>query len=119
MYLTFSGVSAPAILKRSAAARAFAAAYTKKYGKITNPCTYYALAALQVVLEALKGSDGTAAGVRVKVLSGAGVSLGAKQNVLGTVLTINPRTGDVKVAEVSVLRIQGGVERPVTTLIAP
>jgi branched-chain amino acid transport system substrate-binding protein len=119
MYLTFSGVSAPAILKRSATARAFAAAYTKKYGKITNPCTYYALAALQVVLEALKGSDGTAAGVRVKVLSGAGVSLGAKQNVLGTVLTINPRTGDVKVAEVSVLRIQGGVERPVTTLIAP
>jgi len=119
MYVTFPGVDAATVLKRSAAARAFAAAYAKKYGKIRSAYTYYALAALQVVLAALKGSNGTAAGIRVKVLSGAGVSLGAKQNVLGSALAINPATGDVRSAEISVLRIQGGRESVLTRLIAP
>jgi len=119
MYLTFGGLDSAALLKRSAAARTFAAAYAKKYGKIMTSYAYYAVAALQVALAALKGSNGTAAGVRVKVLSGAGVSLSAKQNILGTALAINPATGDVKAAEVTVERIQSRRETAVTTLIAP
>jgi branched-chain amino acid transport system substrate-binding protein len=85
----------------------FLDAYTKRFK--AEPATMYAaygVVALQVVLAAIQSSDGTRAGVRNAVLSGAGVTVPAQQCVLGKSIHVDPTTGDVNAHDVSVGRIE-------------
>jgi branched-chain amino acid transport system substrate-binding protein len=69
-----------------------------------SPVSSYALhgvAAVQVVLEAVKHSDGTRAGVRNAVFSGRGVTVGVAISVLGRAFSIDRRTGDVTLKDVT------------------
>lgn len=109
--LTFSGLSQKAIAEKGGAAADFLAAYKAKYNaEPVSAFSIYGGAALQVILAAIEASDGTRAGVNNAVFSGAGISVPADKSLLGTEIAIDPATGDIKTASVTIYVVQGGAE---------
>jgi len=103
MYLTFPGLSTDPLRAKGGPGAKLLDAYKAKFG--ADPASSYALygvAAVQAIIEAIKKSDGTRAGVTKAVLSGGGVSVGADASVLGKELKIDPATGDVNVKDITV-----------------
>jgi branched-chain amino acid transport system substrate-binding protein len=110
-YLTYPGLSTDSLRARGGAASSFLAAYRARYG--SDPVSSYALyavAAVQVVLAAVEASDGTRQGVTKAVFSGAGITVPAKTSVLGQTVTIDPKTGDANIRDITVEVVKGGRE---------
>jgi branched-chain amino acid transport system substrate-binding protein len=110
-YITFPGLSTDQLRAKGGPGAKLLEAYKGKYGK--DPESSYALygvAAVQVILEAIKKSDGSRKGVQQAVFSGAGISVTADVSVLGKELKIDPMVGDVNVKDITVEVIKGNEE---------
>ncbi len=111
MYLTFAGLTTDQLRKAGGPGAQLLDSYKKKYG--ADPATNYALygvAAVQVILEAIKKSDGTRKGVTDAVFSGSGISIPAADSVIGKDINIDPKTGDTSAKDISVELVKGGQE---------
>ena len=78
IYLTFVGLTTDQLLATAGPGKDLLDAYKAKYG--AYPSTSYALygvEALQVILKAIEGSDGTRKSATAQVLSGAGIDIPA------------------------------------------
>lgn len=111
-YLTFAGKDQSSLIAAGGKAAAITAAYKAAVGS-DPPSSYclYGVQALQVILKAIEGSDGTRKGVQQQVFSGAGISLSAAESILGKDLKIDPKTGDVDVIDITVLKMTSGEEK--------
>jgi branched-chain amino acid transport system substrate-binding protein len=110
-YLTFAGLTTSQLREAGGAGAKLLDAYKAKYG--ADPSTNYALygvSAVQVILEAIKKSDGTRAGVRNSVFEGDGITIAAADSVLGKDIKIDPKSGDVNAIDISIEIMKGGVE---------
>jgi branched-chain amino acid transport system substrate-binding protein len=110
-YLTFAGLTTSQLREAGGAGAKLLDAYKAKYNK--DPDSNYALygvAAVQVILEALKKSDGTRKGVTDAVFGGEGITIPAADSVLGKELKIDPQSGDVNAIDISVEVVKGGQE---------
>jgi branched-chain amino acid transport system substrate-binding protein len=110
-YLTFAGLTTTQLREAGGAGAKLLDAYKAKYG--ADPATNYALygvSAIQVILDAIKKSDGTRKGVRDAVFEGDGITIPAADSVLGKEIKIDPKTGDVNAIDISVELVKGGVE---------
>jgi branched-chain amino acid transport system substrate-binding protein len=115
MYLTFIGLSADLLPKGNSWAK-FLASYKKAYGSApVGSDPIYGVSAVQVILAAIAKSNGTRKSINAAVFSGAGVTVPAKQSMLGKSIHINTRTGDVDAKDITVEVIKSNVE---TTLQA-
>ncbi|HKS44872.1 MAG TPA: branched-chain amino acid ABC transporter substrate-binding protein [Amycolatopsis sp.] len=106
-YLTFAGLSTEQLRQAGGAGGKLLDAYKAKYG--SDPATNYALygvQALQMILEAIAKSDGSRKGVRDAVFEGSGVSVAADKAAVGKAITIDPKTGDASVKDISVLNLK-------------
>jgi branched-chain amino acid transport system substrate-binding protein len=111
MYLTFAGLSTEQLRAAGGKGGAFLDAYKAKHG--ADPPTNYALygaQALQVIMAAIERSDGTRKSVRDQVFSGQGITIPAADSMLGKDITIDPKTGDVNVRDISVLLMKDNKE---------
>jgi branched-chain amino acid transport system substrate-binding protein len=111
MYLTFAGLATQQILAQGGPGATLLNAYKAQYGQL--PPTDYALygvAAVQAILKAIAGSDGTRKGVLNQVFSGSGITIPASESVLGKELIIDPKTGDVNARDISVLLLKNNQE---------
>jgi branched-chain amino acid transport system substrate-binding protein len=110
-YLTFAGLDNSQLQSAGGKGASILAAYKAKYNA-DPPSSYclYGVQALQVILKAIEQSDGTRKSVNDQVFSGAGISLGASDSVLGKDLKIDPASGDVNVIDITVLQMKGGKE---------
>ncbi|MEU6252610.1 branched-chain amino acid ABC transporter substrate-binding protein [Streptomyces sp. NPDC047043] len=110
-YLTFAGLTTTTLREQGGVGAKLLNAYKKKYG--ADPATNYALyavEALQVMLKAIEGSDGTRKSIRDQVFSGSGISIPADVSAVGKKLTISPKTGDVDVLDISVINVKNDTE---------
>ncbi|MGW2721697.1 branched-chain amino acid ABC transporter substrate-binding protein [Streptomyces sp. NPDC001492] len=110
-YLTFAGLTTTTLREQGGVGAKLLNAYKKKYG--SDPATNYALyavEALQVMLKAIEGSDGTRKSIRDQVFSGSGISIPADVSAVGKKLTISPKTGDVDVLDISVINVKNNTE---------
>ncbi len=81
----------------------------RTYGEdLPDAYPLYAVAALQVVLAAVEGSDGTRRGINQEVFSGQGITVPAGVSAIGQQFTVSPVTGDVDLKNISVYRILAG-----------
>ncbi|MDQ1042225.1 branched-chain amino acid transport system substrate-binding protein [Streptomyces sp. V4I2] len=111
-YLTFAGLTTTSLREQGGVGAKLLDAYKKKYG--ADPATNYALyavEALQVIMKAIEGSDGTRASIRDQVFSGSGISIPADVSAVGKKLTISPKTGDVDVLDISVINVKDNEEK--------
>ena len=117
MHLTFAGLSAETLLANGGKPAEFLQAYKDKYGSDpVGSYPLYGVAALQVILEAIKASDGTRAGVTNAVFSGAGVTVSADISILGKAFHIDPATGDVDAKDITIELVTGGAETTLTSV---
>jgi branched-chain amino acid transport system substrate-binding protein len=110
-YLTFPGLSTDQLRAKGGPGSKLLDAYKAKYN--ADPASNYALygvAAVQVILQAIKKSDGTRKGVQQAIFSGAGVTIPATDSVLGKEMKIDPATGDVNVKDITVELVKGNAE---------
>ena len=118
MYLSFAGLSTDLLLANDpkGAGATFVKAYKKAYGKDpVGSYPIYGVAAVQVILAAIAKSDGTRKGVNNAVFSGSGISIPAKQSVLGKELKISTLSGDTLAKDITIEVIKNNDE---TTLKA-
>jgi branched-chain amino acid transport system substrate-binding protein len=118
MYLSFAGLSTDLLLANDpkGAGATFVKAYKKAYGKDPiGSYPIYGVAAVQVILAAIAKSDGTRKSVNNAVFSGAGISIPAKQSVLGKELRISTLSGDTLAKDITIEVIKDNDE---TTLKA-
>ena len=117
-YLTFAGLSNELLVKSApkGLGAKFLASYKKTFKKApVGSYPIYGVAALQVILAAIAKSDGTRKSITEAVFSGLGITIPAKQSVLGKALHISTLTGDTTAKDITVEQIVGGQE---TTLKA-
>ncbi|MFE9446050.1 branched-chain amino acid ABC transporter substrate-binding protein [Streptomyces sp. NPDC006602] len=110
-YLTFAGLTTTTLREQGGVGAKLLDAFKKKYG--ADPATNYALyavEALQVILKAIEGSDGTRKSITEQVFSGSGISIPADKSAVGKKLTISPKTGDVDVLDISVINVKNNTE---------
>ena len=106
LYLTDTALPLPEVLRNNPTGEKLVAAYQKKYGR--TPRSAYSLdavAALQVIVRAIRGSNGTRAGVTAAVFHGAGISVSANASPLGKAFKISAKTGDTSLRQISVDRL--------------
>ena len=118
MYLSFAGLSTDLLLANDpkGAGATFVKNYKKTYGKDpVGSYPLYGVAAIQVILAAIAKSDGTRKGVNNAVFSGSGISIPAKQSVLGKELRISTLSGDTLAKDITIEVIKNNDE---TTLKA-
>jgi branched-chain amino acid transport system substrate-binding protein len=117
MYMTFPGITTDQVRARGGAGRALLDAYKAKYG--ADPASNHALygvAAVQVIIEAIKKSNGTRKAVSSAVFSAPGITVPAGQSVLGVATTIDPSTGDVNAKDITVEVVKDSAETFLKTL---
>ena len=117
-YLSFAGLSTDLLLANdpTGAGAKFVKSYKKAYGKDpVGSYPLYGVAAVQVILAAIAKSDGSRKGVNNAVFSGSGISIPAKQSVLGKELKISTLTGDTLAKDITIEVIKNNDE---TTLKA-
>ena len=111
VYLTFAGQDLGSLTEEGGLAAALTKAYEEKFGEPpVSSSGLYAVAATQVILEAIAQSDGTRQGVTEAVLGGKGITIPAEESVLGKEITIDPETGDIDNKDVTVLLMEDGQE---------
>lgn len=110
VYLTFAGLSSDLLLANGGKPAEFLEAYKTKYGaEPVGSYPLYGVAAVQVILEAIKASDGTRAGVNGAVFPG-GITVPADISILGKAININGASGDVDLIDITVELVTGGKE---------
>jgi branched-chain amino acid transport system substrate-binding protein len=116
LHLTFPGLTVESVVAQGGVGAELVAAYTEKYGEPpVSASAIYGAAAMQVILAAVAGSDGTRADIVGQVLSEPGITIPADESVLGSRIQIDPETGDVAASDISVLQVRAGTEVLVTT----
>jgi branched-chain amino acid transport system substrate-binding protein len=118
MYLSFAGLSTDLLLANDpkGAGATFVKSYKATYKKDpVGSYPLYGVAAIQVILAAIAKSDGTRKGVNNAVFSGAGITIPAKQSVLGKELKISTLSGDTLAKDITIEVIKNNDE---TTLKA-
>jgi len=112
MYLSFAGLDTESLRKNGGGAGKFLDAYKAKYG--ADPSTSYALyavAAVQVILEAISKSDGTRKSITDQVFGGgSGIDIPADKSVIGKEIKIDTKTGDTNNKDISILQLRSGKE---------
>jgi branched-chain amino acid transport system substrate-binding protein len=112
MYLSFAGLDTESLRKNGGGAGKFLDAYKAKYG--ADPSTSYALyavAAVQVILDAISKSDGTRKSITNAVFGGgAGIDIAADKSVIGKEIKIDPKSGDTNNKDISILQLRSGKE---------
>ena len=106
MYLSYIGLPLSELVKASSAAD-FAAAFKAKYGHDPDPTALYGAAAMQFILAAIEGSDGTRKDVVRAAFSG--IIVPANESVIGRELSID-ENGDATIGDASIEILRGGVE---------
>jgi len=111
IYMTFAGLDQSQLSGGSGPAAKLLQAYQSKYGS-APPSSYvlYGVQALQVIMKAIAGSDGTRASVTQQVFGGAGIDIPASEAVLGKEFKIDSATGDVNTIDISILQMKDGKE---------
>jgi branched-chain amino acid transport system substrate-binding protein len=112
MYLSFAGLDTESLRKNGGGAAKFLDAYKAKYG--ADPSTSYALyavAAVQVILQAIEKSDGSRKSITEQVFGGSGITIPADESVIGKEIIIDPKTGDTNNKDISILQLTAGVEK--------
>ena len=113
-YLSFAGLSNELLVKNSpsGAGAQFLKSYQKTYKKApVGSYPIYGVAALQVILAAIAKSDGTRKSITEQVFSGLGITIPAKQSVLGKALHISTLTGDTTAKDITIEQVTGGQEQ--------
>ena len=116
--VTTVGLPEQSFVQLTGKAAELRAAYQERFSTPLTAQASYAVLALQMVLAAVAGSDGTRAGVRGAVFGGAGVSVPAEVAVVGKAVRIDPLTGDVDARDVSLMVIRDGQQSVVATRVA-
>jgi branched-chain amino acid transport system substrate-binding protein len=120
MHLSFAGETSSLILDPSrpnAVATRLMTEFQAKYGTEPTVFALYGVAALQVILAAIETSDGTREDVVRQVFGGAGITVPAERSAISADVSIDPKTGDLRKPPVTVLRLTGGVETVVKSLV--
>jgi branched-chain amino acid transport system substrate-binding protein len=110
MYISFAGLPGSELLKNGGAGAKFATDFKTKYGHA--PASAYAIygaAATQFIMKAIAASDGTRKGIRDAAFSG-NITITAEESVIGKAFSIDPKSGDVSVHDLSIQVVKGGVE---------
>jgi len=110
MYLTTPAVPASVLSKQGGKPAQLLDAYKAKYGSTPPNYALYGTAAVQVMIEAIKKSDGTRKGVWSAVFSGAGVTVAAADSAIGAEVHLDPATGDPAVKSMNIEKIVNGDE---------
>jgi branched-chain amino acid transport system substrate-binding protein len=115
MYVAQAGLPMASVVALPGVPERFLADFRATFNRDPqSPRVLYGVLALQVALAAIARSDGTRAGVRNQVFEGDGLSLPADQAVLGREITVDPRTGDCRSHDVTILQIDDRAEVFVT-----
>jgi len=117
VYLSFAGLSTDLLLANNptGAGATFVAAYKAEYGvDPVGSYPLYGVAAVQIIMAAIAGSDGTRAGVQKAIFSGTGISISANDSVLGKAVALDPATGDTNAIDITIEQVKGGAETTVT-----
>jgi branched-chain amino acid transport system substrate-binding protein len=110
MYLSFAGLATDQLKSAGGAAAKLIDSYEQKFGgPPASNYAVYGVAAVQVIIEAIKKSDGTRKGVTDAVFT-KGVSVPAADSVLGKDITIDPKTGDVSAKDITIEQIKNQKE---------
>jgi len=111
IYLSYNIVSLD-FLQQNEVAKKFISDYTKEYGmEPIGSFELYAISALQVILEAIKKSDGTRKSVTEQVFLKPGITIDKSISILGKSFTIDPETGDISDNLITIQQIINGVEK--------
>ena len=110
MYISFAGLPASELIKAGGAGAKFVADFKTKFGH--DPASAYAIygaAATQYIMAAIAASDGTRKGVRDAAFSGK-ITITADQSVIGKEFSIDPKSGDVTVRDMSIQILKDNTE---------
>jgi len=111
MYLSFTGLTTEELKAKGGAAGKLLDAYKAKYG--SDPASNFAIygvAAVQVILAAIEKSDGTRKSVNDQVFSGSGITIPEDISAIGEGFTIDPKTGDTSVKNVTIEVVKNNKE---------
>jgi len=110
MYISFAGLPASELIKAGGAGAKFVTDFKAKYGH--DPASAYAIygaAAAQYIMAAIAASDGTRKGVRDAAFSGK-ITIPADQSIIGKEFSIDAKSGDVSVRDMSIQLLKDNVE---------
>jgi branched-chain amino acid transport system substrate-binding protein len=110
MYISFAGLPASELIAAGGAGAKFVADFKTKFGH--DPASAYAIygaAATQYILAAIAASDGTRKGVLDAAFSGK-ITITADQSVIGKEFSIDPKSGDVTVRDMSIQILKDNTE---------
>ena len=107
MYLSYIGLPLPELVKTSQAGAEFVDAFHTKFGHDPEALSIYGAAAMQFILKAIEGSDGTRKDVVRAAFSG--IIVPATESLIGRELSIDEK-GDITSGDVSIELLTGGVE---------
>lgn len=111
MYLCFSGLTTNDLRAQGGMAAKLLDAYRAKYN--SDPSSNYSLygvAAMQVILQAIKQSDGTRASITSQLSTSAGITIPADVSAIGKELKIDPATGDVNLLQITIEVVKDNAE---------
>ena len=107
MYLSYIGLPLSELVKAGGAAADFVDAFKTKNGHEPDATALYGAAAMQFVLMAIEGSDGTRKDVVREAFSG--IIVPANESLIGRELSIDEH-GDIPIGDASIEILTGGVE---------
>jgi len=110
MYISFAGLPLSELLKAGGAGAKFVTDFKAKFGH--DPASNYSLygaAATQYIMAAIAASDGTRKGVLEQAFSGK-ITISAADSVIGKAFSIDPKSGDVTVRDMSIELMKGNQE---------
>ncbi len=116
VYLSFAGLDQASLLALGGKGADLVKAYQDKYGEPpVGSYPLYGVAAIQVILKAIEGTDGSRKAITEKVFNGSGITIPAADSVLGKDVIIDPNSGDSNNKDISIQQMKGGAE----TLVKP
>ena len=107
MYLSYVGLPLSELVKAGGASAAFVGAFKAKFGHDPEVAAIYGAAAMQFILKAIEGSDGTRKDVVREAFSG--ITVPASESLIGRELSID-ESGDITSGDVSIQILTGGAE---------
>jgi branched-chain amino acid transport system substrate-binding protein len=110
MYISFAGLPASELIKNGGAGAKFVTDFKAKYGH--DPASAYAIygaAAMQFIMASVAASDGTRKGVLAAAFSGK-ITISKDKSVIGKEFSIDTKSGDVTVRDMSIQLLTGNVE---------
>ena len=110
MYISFAGLPASELIKAGGAGAKFVTDFKAKFGH--DPASAYAIygaAAAQYIMASIAASDGTRKGVLQAAFSGK-ITISKDQSVIGKEFSIDSKSGDVTVRDMSIQLLTGNVE---------